>query len=397
MKIKLVAIAKDEAAYISEWIYHHLHFGFDSIDVYTNNISDNTRELMAAIGKNHDINDIDADFILACSDQGFQRIAYGIALQKAKLDGYSHIMFLDIDEFWTPLDFNTSIKDFLVGLKDPDIVSFPWAIKVDTEEFSSPFAEKNSYVPAQLVKTIFKTDVSVSALRIHNVVSDNSKTILPDGSVLAECGESVLKTPDMFKQLPAAFINHRLCRSQMEFVSMLGKGVADTTKSMGALKINRPPFIKPKNNDIIYLIEDNKYSKYISGFNKFVDDCLLETLIVVAQRFVEKQYLEVIARFEYLNESEAEKFKNILSGISLPEVKAFINGTKEKNMINLTDIKDQLYVDDKAIDFLRDESLKIEKSDPELALSLMSIALAFRPGGPLLKDKVLKLKEQLQR
>lgn len=396
MKIKLVAIAKDEAAYISEWIYHHLHFGFDSIDVYTNNISDNTRELIAAIGKNHDVNDIDADFILACSDQGFQRIAYGIALQKAKLDGYSHIMFLDVDEFWTPLDFKASIKDFLVGLKNPDIVSFPWALKVDTDSFSDPFEKVNRYVPAKLVKTVFKTSVNVSVLRIHNVVSKHSKSILPDGSVLAECGESVLGTKECFKQLPVAFISHRLCRGQMEFVSMLGKGVADTTKSMGALKSNRPPFIKPKDNDIAYLIEDEQYSKYMYGFNKFVEDSLLEALIIVAKRFVEKQYFEVIARFEYLNEPEVEKFKDMLRCIDLPEIRAFINGTKEINMINLTDVKDQLYVNDKTIDFLRDESLRIEKSDPELALSLMSIARAFRPGGPLLKDKVLKLREQLE-
>ena len=395
MKIKLVAIARDEAAYLSEWVYHHLYFGFDAIDIYTNNISDNTRELIGLISKKHNVSDINADFILRCSEKGFQRIAYGIALEKAKLDGFTHVMFLDIDEFWTPLDFKTSIKDFLVDLKDPDIVSFPWALKVDTASFSDPFEKNNRYVPAKLVKTIFKTNVNVNVLRIHNVVSRHSKSILPDGSVLAEYGEHVNETKEFYKQLPVAFISHRLCRSQMEFVSMLGKGVADTTKSMGTLKSNRPPFIKPKSNDIFYLIEDNKYSKYISGFNKFVDDSLLEALIIVAQRFVEKQYFEVIARFEYLNESEVEKFKNILSGISLPEVRAFINGTKEKNMINLTDIKDQLYVDDKAIDYLRDEALRVEKSDPELALTLMSLALSFRPGGPLLKDKVLKLRERL--
>lgn len=45
MKVKLVAIAKDEAAYLPDWIFHHLYFGFDSIDIYVNNTTDNTYDL----------------------------------------------------------------------------------------------------------------------------------------------------------------------------------------------------------------------------------------------------------------------------------------------------------------------------------------------------------------
>ena len=41
-KVKVVAIAKDEGAYIAEWIFHHLYFGFDAIDIYVNRTTDNT-------------------------------------------------------------------------------------------------------------------------------------------------------------------------------------------------------------------------------------------------------------------------------------------------------------------------------------------------------------------
>lgn len=50
LKIKLVAIAKDEAAYLPEWIFHHLYFGFDQIDIYVNNTSDNTFALGEQLG-----------------------------------------------------------------------------------------------------------------------------------------------------------------------------------------------------------------------------------------------------------------------------------------------------------------------------------------------------------
>jgi hypothetical protein len=32
-KVKLVAVAKDEAVGLPRWIFHHLFFGIDSIDI----------------------------------------------------------------------------------------------------------------------------------------------------------------------------------------------------------------------------------------------------------------------------------------------------------------------------------------------------------------------------
>ena len=49
IKIKLVAIAKDEAAYLPQWIFHHLRLGVDSIDVYINDSFDNSIEISRKI------------------------------------------------------------------------------------------------------------------------------------------------------------------------------------------------------------------------------------------------------------------------------------------------------------------------------------------------------------
>jgi len=64
MKIKLVAIAKDEAAYLPEWIYHHLHFGFDEIEVYVNFTTDNSYEVLAAIAKHHPVRYRNAEYLV---------------------------------------------------------------------------------------------------------------------------------------------------------------------------------------------------------------------------------------------------------------------------------------------------------------------------------------------
>lgn len=64
MKIKLIAIAKDEAAYLPDWIFHHLYFGFDSIDIYVNNTTDNTNDLKLFLEKEHRVSFIDGDSFL---------------------------------------------------------------------------------------------------------------------------------------------------------------------------------------------------------------------------------------------------------------------------------------------------------------------------------------------
>lgn len=405
MKIKLVAIAKDEAAYLSEWIYHHLHFGFDSIDVYTNNISDNTKDVLRKISENYDVTDVDADFILGCSSQGFQRMAYGIALQKAKLDGFSHFMFLDIDEFWTPKDFNTNIEKFLVNLNDPDVVVFPWALKVDTKEFSMPFDDGGRYIIYPQIKTILKTSVNVKTIHEHSIVSKSSISILPDGRLHADLGKYVPKMEEAYQEIPSAFISHRICRSPMEFVSLLGRGRPNNSASMSSLKDNRPRFIRPKKTDYIFQINGHDLSTYIDGFIFFIESCSLEKDVELGREFVKSRYADVIARMKLLDCDESKKFIRLLKGVELSEVKDVLDALEQKNTTRSSSVsvspefeslKNPVYVNDKVIEFLRDEALNVEKNDLELSLSLMSLALEFRPHGPVIKAKVLELQEKLK-
>ena len=49
IKIKLIAIAKNEAANLPQWVFHHFRIGVDSIDVYINGSSDNSLEISRKI------------------------------------------------------------------------------------------------------------------------------------------------------------------------------------------------------------------------------------------------------------------------------------------------------------------------------------------------------------
>ena len=55
MKIntKLIAIAKNEGAYLPQWIYHHFSIGFDEIEIYINDTTDNSIAICEKIQKNH--------------------------------------------------------------------------------------------------------------------------------------------------------------------------------------------------------------------------------------------------------------------------------------------------------------------------------------------------------
>ena len=60
-KVKLVAIAKDEGAYLVDWIFHHLYFGFYAIDIYVNRTSDNTFEIADKLKSLEQVRFLDGD------------------------------------------------------------------------------------------------------------------------------------------------------------------------------------------------------------------------------------------------------------------------------------------------------------------------------------------------
>ena len=67
---RLVAIAKDEASYIADWIHHHLYFGFDQIHVYVNRTTDNTIAILKEITKRYtgvSFEVVHLELILLCS------------------------------------------------------------------------------------------------------------------------------------------------------------------------------------------------------------------------------------------------------------------------------------------------------------------------------------------
>lgn len=328
-KIKLAAIAKDEAAYLPEWIHHHCYFGFDEIEIYVNNTSDNTFSLLNKIKKKYPIKVVNADFIFEMDNrQSFQGIAYSLILKKSVKEGFTHVMFLDIDEFWTPLDFKTTIKECLIQLNNPDIISFEWCLKWNEEnQFQRPFSKKNIVSKYQLVKTIFKASLRINNIFVHNVASPNAQYLLADGSIFDSDLEHkyAVDGPNKFGQIKDFYILHRIYRSPMEYISMLGQGMRQAKKngnntSNMEFKTNRNGYLKTDSKPI----DLNKPEELLEAYNKdyldMISRCSISSEIDIARKFVKQRYDSVLDIIPFLNEDLDSVIKETLINISISEV-----------------------------------------------------------------------------
>lgn len=374
-KIKLIAIAKDEAAYLPAWIFHHLYFGFDEIDIYVNNTTDNTRELQGALSHNTQVNFINGDQFFKEDIASPQAAAYFYGLQSAKKDEFTHVLCLDIDEFWTPKNFKDSIQDCLAKVGG-DVISFEWLNK-HSEEI--PFGNTFDYVligsKGSHVKSIFSTDLKIKKVGAHNIVSSNAINKLADGSIFDFKNKMNSTIPESKKSpyLKDYFIVHRMFRSEMEYVSLLGRGRPSQT---GALfKNNRPGYCVSKKltefkPDALLL---DKYNKEMSLLlsNKNIKD-----VIEKGKAFVESRHEHVLSLIEHAPLTELNTLKKLLKNVTLTAVKESFNIFKSSKLSNSD------------INALKSIAIKLEKNNVTDAYKLMLIAHKNRPAGRLIKNKI---------
>jgi hypothetical protein len=173
--VKLCAIARNEGPYVADWVFHHLHFGFDAIEIWVNGTEDATGRIVKTLSSTHpEVTKRNADRLLAeCLSEGrhFQVAAYQRMARRARREGFSHVAFLDLDEYWTPLDFRSPIQSFLpddaAGIS---VVSFPWALDVpdqDREVFEPPFEKTTAVQLHHHVKSVGRLDAHLGKPLVH--------------------------------------------------------------------------------------------------------------------------------------------------------------------------------------------------------------------------------------
>lgn len=216
-KVALVAIVKNEALYLQEWIIHHLSLGVEHVILYDNGSDDNTLRTVSKF--------INAGVLtyVAWPMRGGQIDAYNHAAKFLRHSA-EWVGFLDADEYCV-LHHHDNVYDFLSSL-ETDEVLVPWrnfphsghAVKpggrtIENYLWAYPVSE------GQIVQVKhFVRAEQINKVYAHFSLVNSGKIRLADGS---EGRFSHAISSPTYK---GAQINHYATRSQAENVARLQKG-----------------------------------------------------------------------------------------------------------------------------------------------------------------------------
>lgn len=295
-RVKLVAVAKDEAAYLPEWIHHHLFFGFDEIEVYVNRTTDNSLNILSAISqKFSSVKFHQADWVDLCPEaarQHIQQIIYSMALNKAREENFDYIMFLDVDEFFWPVNLTDTIKTKLLQLKYPDSISFQWLNEKGSNKLFSPLMPVIEGFRHKLVKSVVKVSSDIDSMSLHLPRFKGGRKLLSDGDKFVAANGHHEQLHPKLSKLRDVMIVHRMYRSPMEYASLLSRGRPSKTRL--TIKTNRFGY-NVDNSDIDVLSSsENTYTKYRASYSEFIEKTQLAEELDTARLFIKDRYNQTL-------------------------------------------------------------------------------------------------------
>ncbi|GLR69140.1 glycosyltransferase family 2 protein [Agaribacter marinus] len=391
IKIKLVAIAKDEAAYLPEWIYHHLKSDFDSVDIYVNHTSDNTWELAECLKDESRVQFIDGNEFFYEGNKNPQRTVYEHAYKSIDKNIFDYLMFLDIDEFWANKHKFVSVKERLKQLGHPKVLCLNWFNKHNETEFCDIYDTQQVGATSEWVKTLFSTHIKVKHVEIHNIKTNKNHHVLGDGKSweLADFKGPVGYLPEDLRTAIArdSFILHRMNRSQMEYISLLSRGAArQNQKGLNRLKTNRSGYCFANNEQEVISYPEADCKQYRQGLLQFIQDNKLEVPLKTARTFIKKRFIATLDNIKNSPIEDIKLIERITKNVTICEVVA---ARKEFLQPVIKEKKHEI------ADTLRQLAISMEKIDTKIAEDLMAKALEYKPSGPMIKRKLEEYRRKL--
>jgi hypothetical protein len=345
-RVLLAAIARDEGAYISEWVAHHLMLDVAGIEIYVNQTEDNTCDILRQIGQVHSqVRFRHADHIrheqyshldhmirpMFLRNNPLQARAYAELWQRGREEGYSHVLFIDIDEYLV-LAQHDSINAFIRSTDDQDLYCFQW--------FNAG-GDPKAFMPAlkpinQGVKTFGKsTTKCMVATRLDRVEIHNPHLMNPPrGSRIwnttawqASHGPGVF-SDHSFQWQEDAWVHHCINRDRLEYLSILGRSNPCIWNTRNNLKLTRDGWTAG-GPDSTHLDK----TRVLTGrqcYRTLVDNAALAPLIQAARAFVQQRLesvRETIEQTQKLN----DQMQHILAGTQMDLTPT----TTEKNLATL--------------------------------------------------------------
>lgn len=338
-RVKLVAIAKNEAAYLPEWLYHHLYIGVDSIEVHYNRCSDNTENYKEVFRDEPRIQLINADDVFDSSVKNPQTAIYRSALKSASAAGFTHCLLIDVDEFLTPLDLNEPLSALIDRVQDFDVLVFQWGNKKEPDEPFAPAISQPLAVSKNVhVKSLVSARARVRAMTPHGPTRAALLRKRVTGEELkAEDNEHALLNKRFLSgPVDSWFIVHRMFRSPMEYVALLGRGrpnKAHRYEGIDSLKSNRNGY-GPFPHLTAVTFDEDAYRQYADYMHQRLSKQSVQREIEQGRQFVKQGYSQVIDLVKRIPSEHADRVTRALQRVDIPEIKAILNNLNDRKSVS---------------------------------------------------------------
>lgn len=326
MLTRICAVAKDEGAYIADWVFHHLYFGFDFIHVYLNRTSDSTRFILDSISKVYpNVTYEYLDWVDSCPPEISRRlqvIAYGKDFEVAINEKIDWWLCIDVDEFWVPQDFSSSISQFLDRLSYKNQpICFMWHnVLGENEPFTLASPKSEFFVSPQLKTITPLKRTIVDFVRIHkHKFANGVQPIDSDGEIMAFDFSEDQKSDKSSVGGKSAYILHQMFRSEQEYLAMLIRGRPGSKQN---IKLNRPGFKKKGRLPGVTFLSwpSSAYETYLERREKFIRDTkVLPDIQNERKRVIGKCHQAIEILRSAANDGSEEKIPMVLKGTRLYE------------------------------------------------------------------------------
>jgi hypothetical protein len=227
--IALVAIVKDEASYIAEWIAFHAILGVRSVYIYDNGSTDET--VVRAEGLRSLVNVRVVPWINFGRHIRVQTAAYNHALANFGRR-YRWMIFLDVDEFVFPKD-GGNLNETMAAYHDVPAVSFPWHMFGPSGHARRPdalvieaFRARGPFPPGGEMKALLNYKTIADPCAIRWAHTHYCELWEDDGAMFNDAGRRFWRSerfnPD-YATAERIQLNHYFTRSLEEFEAKIAK------------------------------------------------------------------------------------------------------------------------------------------------------------------------------
>lgn len=227
MTVALVAIAKNEGRFLTEWLAYHLRLGFDRIFVYDNESNDDSARILDSLAEEYPVKRIPW---LSEPKKSPQIAAYNHALAN-HLSGYDWVAFVDCDEFIV-LHEDADMAEFLERFGDDvGAVALNWITfgsdgqktcdyELVTQTFRSGPHDK--FGNNHHIKTIARVGC-IESMAIHHAELKTGRWVHASGAPL-----TMSKTKGIADLIDhrIAHLNHYQIKSREDFDQKIARGRA---------------------------------------------------------------------------------------------------------------------------------------------------------------------------